>query len=78
MISGRQIQAARALLGWTQEKLAEKALVSRNAVNRIENASVDARVSTIESIARALRKSGIQFVNEQGCEGVQLRKRKHT
>lgn len=78
MISGRQIQAARALLGWTQEKLAEKAIVSRNAVNRIENARVDARTSTVESMVGALAKAGIRFINEQGYEGVQLRKRRNT
>lgn len=78
MISGRQIQAARALLGWTQEKLAEKAIVSRNAVNRIENARVDARTSTVESMIRALAKAGIQFINEQGYEGVRLRKRRDS
>jgi transcriptional regulator with XRE-family HTH domain len=76
MISGRQIHAARALLGWTQEKLAEKAIVSRNAVNRIENARVDARTSTLESIVRALAKAGILFINDQGYEGVRLRKRR--
>jgi transcriptional regulator with XRE-family HTH domain len=76
MISGRQIQAARALLGWSQQDLADKAIVSRNAVNRIENARVDAKTSTIEAMLRALGKAGIQFISESGYEGVRLRKRK--
>ncbi|MFT8948339.1 MAG: XRE family transcriptional regulator, partial [Acetobacter aceti] len=31
MITGRQVRAARALLNWTQEMLAEKALVALTA-----------------------------------------------
>jgi DNA-binding XRE family transcriptional regulator len=76
MINGRQIQAARALLGWTQQDLADKAVVSVNAVARIERALVDARMSTVESMLRAFAKAGIRFINEDGYEGVQLRKRK--
>jgi predicted transcriptional regulator len=78
MINGRQIQAARALLGWTQQDLADRAIVSRNAVNRIENATVDARTSTVDSMLRALAKAGVQFINEDGYEGVRLRKRKQA
>ncbi|MFB8787203.1 helix-turn-helix domain-containing protein, partial [Pasteurella multocida] len=37
MITARQTRAARALLGWTQETLAEKALVSLTALKRLES-----------------------------------------
>ena len=76
MISGRQIQAARALIGWSQQDLADKAIVSRNAVNHIENARVDSKTSTVETMLRALAKAGIQFITESGYEGVRHRKRK--
>jgi hypothetical protein len=46
------------------------------ALNRIENARVDARTSTVDSMLRALAKAGIQFISENGYEGVRLRKRK--
>ncbi len=39
MITARQTRAARALLGWTQETLAEKALVSLTALKRLESES---------------------------------------
>jgi predicted transcriptional regulator len=47
MITPRQIRAARALLGWSQQQLADKAIVSLNAVTRLEKAKVDSRVSTL-------------------------------
>jgi predicted transcriptional regulator len=47
MITPRQIRAARALLGWSQQELADKAIVSLNALTRLEKAKVDSRVSTL-------------------------------
>ena len=37
MITSRQVRAARALLGWTQELLADKALVALTALKRLES-----------------------------------------
>ena len=37
MITGRQVRAARALLNWKQEMLAEKALVALTALKRLES-----------------------------------------
>ena len=39
MITSRQVRAARALLGWTQEVLADKALVALTALKRLESES---------------------------------------
>lgn len=39
MITARQSRAARALLGWTQETLADKARVSLTALKRLESDS---------------------------------------
>ena len=39
MISGAQVRAARALLGWTAKELARKASVGISTVQRIENAA---------------------------------------
>lgn len=75
MITGRQIQAARALLGWSQQQLADKAVVSRNALNRLENERVDARTSTVEAVRRALEDAGIEFLSDGESEGVRLRRR---
>jgi len=75
MLTPRQIRAARALLGWSQQQLADKAIVSLNAVTRLEKGQVDPRVSTLAAIEKALVKAGIEFlhVGEKG-EGVRLRR----
>jgi transcriptional regulator with XRE-family HTH domain len=39
MISGAQVRAARALLGWTAKELARKANVGISTVQRIENSA---------------------------------------
>jgi predicted transcriptional regulator len=73
MISPRQIRAARALLGWSQQELADRAIVSLNALVRLETGKVDSRMSTLNAVHVALSKAGIEFLpaNEKG-EGVRL------
>jgi predicted transcriptional regulator len=74
MITPRQIRAARALLGWSQQRLADKAIVSLNALARLEKGGVDSRVSTVLAIQRALAKAGVEFLDaDQKGEGVRLR-----
>ena len=73
MVSSRQIRAARALLGWSQQELADRAIVSVNALARLENGKVDSRVSTLQAVEAALNKAGVEFlqVGQKG-EGVRL------
>ena len=74
MITSRQIRAARALLGWSQQQLADKAIVSLNAVARLEKGIVDSRISTVQAIQKALVKAGIEFLDaDQKGEGVRLK-----
>jgi predicted transcriptional regulator len=74
MVTPRQIRAARALLGWSQQQLADKAIVSLNAVARLESGKVDPRLSTVSAIQKALMKAGIEFlVADTKGEGVRLR-----
>ena len=75
MITARQIRAARSLLGWTQQELADKSIVSLNAVARLESGKVDSRVSTLGAIQRALETGGILFLSADRDlgEGVRLR-----
>jgi predicted transcriptional regulator len=74
MITPRQIRAARALLGWSQQQLADKAIVSLNAVTRLEKGKVDSRISTINAIEKTLAKAGVEFLSpgEKG-EGVRMK-----
>jgi transcriptional regulator with XRE-family HTH domain len=73
MITARQIRAARALLGWSQQQLADKAIISLNALNRLERGEVDPRVSTVTALHKALTGAGVEFLSagEKG-EGVRL------
>jgi predicted transcriptional regulator len=55
------------------QQLADKAIVSLNAVARLEKGMVDSRVSTVLAIQKALVKVGIEFLAaDQKGEGVRL------
>ena len=73
MITARQTRAARALLGWTQETLAERALVSLTALKRLESAN-DLKVfeTTLDQVRRALEGAGSVFLNSGQGEGVMI------
>ena len=63
----------RALLGWSQLQLADKAIISLNALARLETAKVDPRMSTVKAIEKALAKAGVEFLEaDQKGEGVRF------
>jgi DNA-binding XRE family transcriptional regulator len=66
MITGRQIRAARALLEWDAEDLAEKAELSRDTIFNIENGKVQARGTSAEKIVQAFDRNGIEFTDDSG------------
>ncbi len=61
MIYAAQIRAARALLNWSQGDLAQRAGISKQSVNRIENGSMDARFSTMTALNDAIRGAGVEM-----------------
>ncbi|RUV74882.1 MAG: hypothetical protein EOR30_04045 [Mesorhizobium sp.] len=73
MITARQSRAARALLGWNQETLAERARVSLTALKRLESES-ELRVyeSTRDQVRRALEANGIVLLTTDRGEGVMV------
>jgi transcriptional regulator with XRE-family HTH domain len=78
MITARQSRAARALLGWTQETLADKARVSLTALKRLESESgLEVYESTRDEVRRAFEGSGIIFLNSDQGIGVLLVDEKH-
>jgi DNA-binding XRE family transcriptional regulator len=71
MVTSRQVRAARALLGWTQEMLADKALVALTALKRLESESgLEVREDTRVRARRALEAAGIVFLASEQGEGV--------
>ena len=78
-VSPLRLRVARALIGWTQGKLAETAGLSLAVVNNVERNVTDPRRSTLEAIQRALESAGIEFIAERqnspdGGEGVRMRR----
>jgi transcriptional regulator with XRE-family HTH domain len=75
-ISIRQIKAARSLLDWSQERLAEASGVSLPTVRRLEAAdgALGGRKDTTEKIVTALESAGVEFTNG-GQPGVRMRKK---
>jgi transcriptional regulator with XRE-family HTH domain len=70
-----QIRAARALLGWSQGKLARAAGVGLTTLQRIEQNEgvVKGNFSTILKIQKALEQAGIHFTDDEAGEiGVHL------
>ena len=78
-ISIRQIKAARTLLGWSQDDLAEKSGISKPTIGRLESqdsATLGGRAETAESLIAALEKGGVEFIDENGGGyGGRLKKR---
>lgn len=73
MITARQSRAARALLGWTQETLADKARVALTALKRLESESgLKVHESTCDQVRRALEAAGIVLLTTDRGHGVLL------
>jgi transcriptional regulator with XRE-family HTH domain len=76
-VSIRQIKAARALLGWSQEQLALAASLSVPTIKRLESQDgpLGGRTDTGNKIESALEKAGVEFIDENGGgAGVRLKK----
>lgn len=73
MITARQSRAARALLGWTQETLADKARVSLTALKRLESENgLEVYETTRDQVRRTLEGNGIVLLNSDRGEGVMI------
>ena len=73
MITARQSRAARVLLGWTQETLADKARVSLTALKRLESESgFEVYETTRDQVRRSFEDNGIVFLNSDRGVGVML------
>jgi DNA-binding XRE family transcriptional regulator len=80
MISGVQIRAGRALLGWDQVTLAEVAGVSIITIKRLEAAGEDihAHFATVMKVKSAFENAGVLFLGEESGLGYGVRLRDLT
>lgn len=75
MITAAQCRAARALLDWSQQQLAEAARVGVVTVRQFEGLAASPRHATLDVMTRALESAGVIFVAENGeGPGVRLKK----
>jgi predicted transcriptional regulator len=75
-VSIRQIKAARALLGWSQEALAEASHISLPTIKRLEagDGELGGRSSTVAKLVDALIVGGVEFIaGNGGGAGVRLK-----
>ncbi len=75
MIDGRQIQAARVLLGWSADYLAHRAGIHRTTLRRIERSMIGicGQASTASRIEYILRDNGIDFFYDLDKTGVTIK-----
>ena len=75
MISPQQCRAARALLDWSQQQLADRANVGIVTIRQLEAGVHEPRRATLDVVRRALEAGGVEFIDENGGgPGVRLRK----
>ena len=76
-IAAIDVSAARALLGWNQQQLADAAGVSAITVKRLEgsNETFQARFDTVMKVKDAVEAAGVVFGGEAGhAHAVSLRR----
>ncbi len=77
MITKEQVRAARALLNWTAQDLADNSGAAVNTIRRFENGA-DAMGGTLAKIEAALTAAGVAFIpagayQGEGGPGVRLK-----
>ena len=77
MINSAQCRAARGLLAWSQQDLANAASVGIVTVHQLEAGTSEPRRATLQVIRRAFEAAGVEFIDENGGgAGVRLRERR--
>ena len=77
MLTSAQIRAARSLVRWSAEDLAQRSSLSVATIRRAELADGETSMTTANdhAIRRALEAAGVEFIDENGGgPGVRLRK----
>jgi transcriptional regulator with XRE-family HTH domain len=76
MVTPAQSRAARGLLDWSQQDLADEAGIGIVTVRQLEGGANAPRRATLEVVRRAFESAGVEFIEENGGgPGVRLRAR---
>jgi predicted transcriptional regulator len=76
VLTPQQLRAARAIVGWSRDALAEKSGVPAITTKQFENGDTDPRLSTLHKWRRALEGAGVIFLDETETEGPGVRLKK--
>ncbi len=66
MITIEQCRAARGLLGWTQQDLADACGLSKTAINNFEKGHSDIKAESLKAIRMAFESAYVEFLSDQG------------
>jgi transcriptional regulator with XRE-family HTH domain len=79
MINSAQCRAARGLLAWSQQDLADAAGVGIVTIHQLEAGTSEPRRATLQVVRHAFEAAGVQFIDENGGgPGVRLKKPART
>ena len=75
MVTPAQCRAARGLLDWSQQELANKARIGVVTVRQLEAGVHEPRRATLDVVRRCFETAGIEFIDENGGgPGARLKK----
>jgi len=78
-VTAAQCRAARGLLDWSQQDLADHAGLGIVTVRQIEAGTTEPRRATLVVLRQAFDRAGVDFIDENGGgPGVRLRKRQRN
>jgi transcriptional regulator with XRE-family HTH domain len=66
MVTPAQCRAARGLLDWSQQDLADKARIGVVTVRQLEAGIHEPRRATLDVVRRCFEAAGIEFIDENG------------
>jgi transcriptional regulator with XRE-family HTH domain len=78
MLTPATLRAARALLDWSREHLAEKSDTSAYTVKGYEARGTDPKFGTVQKWRRALEAAGVEFQEESETSGPGVRLKKQA
>jgi len=75
LITAAQCRAARGLLDWTQQELADAARIGVATIRVFEGEGAETRYATLTVLRQTLESAGVEFIDQNGGgPGVRLRK----
>jgi transcriptional regulator with XRE-family HTH domain len=73
MLTPKQLRAARALLGWSREQLAERSGVPAVTTRQFEMGKTDPKLTTVGKWMRACERAGVIFIQPDTDAGPGVR-----